>query len=235
MGIQGLLPLLKSVTKKVHLEAYAGQTIAIDAYSWLHKGIHTCVADLYHQRPTAAFVEYCLSKVRLLQRYSITPILVFDGGPLPMKKHREIERERNRSENRRKADECLKANAHVKALEFMGKCADVTPEMAFLLIEALKREGVGFVVAPYEADAQMAYLDRIGTVSAVISEDSDLLLFGCKRILYKLDKFGNAEEVCLDRLAGCEEIDLREFTLKKVNSYCMIKMLFSLSLSLFVV
>lgn len=54
MGITGLLPLLKSVTKQVHVEQLAGQSVAIDAYSWLHKGIHTCIADIYHQRPTTA-------------------------------------------------------------------------------------------------------------------------------------------------------------------------------------
>jgi len=41
--------------------------------------------------------------------------------------------------------------------------------------------GVRFVVAPYEADAQMAYLARNGAVHAVITEDSDLLAYGCPR------------------------------------------------------
>lgn len=54
MGITGLLPLLKSVTRQVHVEQLAGESVAIDAYSWLHKGIYTCIADIYHQRPTTA-------------------------------------------------------------------------------------------------------------------------------------------------------------------------------------
>ena len=33
-----------------------------------------------------------------------------------------------------------------------------------------------------------------------------------------MDKFGSAEEVCLDRLGSCSEIDLREFTLQKVKN-----------------
>jgi exonuclease-1 len=43
------------------------------------------------------------------------------------------------------------------------------------------------VVAPYEADAQLAYLERIGIVNGVITEDSDLLVFGCQNVLLKLD------------------------------------------------
>lgn len=44
-----------------------------------------------------------------------------------------------------------------------------------------------YVVAPYEADAQMAYLERVGLVDGIITEDSDLLVFGCRKVLFKLD------------------------------------------------
>lgn len=44
-----------------------------------------------------------------------------------------------------------------------------------------------YVVAPYEADAQMAYLERTGLVDGILTEDSDLLVFGCKNVLLKLD------------------------------------------------
>ena len=43
------------------------------------------------------------------------------------------------------------------------------------------------MVAPYEADAQMAYLERIGLVDGIITEDSDLLVFGCRNVLFKFD------------------------------------------------
>lgn len=37
------------------------------------------------------------------------------------------------------------------------------------------------MVAPYEADAQLCFLEREGYVDGIITEDSDLLVFGCKR------------------------------------------------------
>lgn len=46
---------------------------------------------------------------------------------------------------------------------------------------------MAYIVAPYEADAQMAYLERIGIVDGILTEDSDLLVFGCKNVLLKLD------------------------------------------------
>ena len=41
---------------------------------------------------------------------------------------------------------------------------------------------VEYIVAPYEADAQLTFLSLHGYVSAVISEDSDLLAYGCERV-----------------------------------------------------
>jgi exonuclease-1 len=48
-------------------------------------------------------------------------------------------------------------------------------------------ENVPYVVAPYEADAQLAYLERIGLADAILTEDSDLLVYGCKMVLFKLE------------------------------------------------
>lgn len=56
MGIAGLLPLLRSITRKVHIKELAGQAVAIDAYSWLHKGIYgACAVDLFHGRPNVGY------------------------------------------------------------------------------------------------------------------------------------------------------------------------------------
>jgi exonuclease-1 len=60
--------------------------------------------------------------------------------------------------------------------------------------KALKAENIQYIVAPYEADAQLAYLECIGLVSAILTEDSDLLVFGCKNVLLKLDHV--ASTVC---------------------------------------
>ena len=37
-------------------------------------------------------------------------------------------------------------------------------------------------MAPFEADAELAYLSKSGHVDAVLTEDSDLLAYGCKKV-----------------------------------------------------
>lgn len=39
MGIKNLLPFVKPMVVKVHIKNFAGQTCAVDASCWLHKGL----------------------------------------------------------------------------------------------------------------------------------------------------------------------------------------------------
>ncbi|KLO09954.1 PIN domain-like protein [Schizopora paradoxa] len=187
MGIQGLLPLLKPIQRQRHLSDFSGQTIAVDAYVWLHRGAYGCATELVTGKPTRKYVDFCMQRVRLLRHHGISPYLVFDGGPLPAKLGTEKERERKRSENIQRAHELAKQGRHSEARDHYVKCVDITPEMAYQVIKALKVENIPYLVAPYEADAQLAYLERSGVVDGIITEDSDLLVFGCKSVLFKLD------------------------------------------------
>jgi hypothetical protein len=46
MGIKGLLPLLKPVTKDIHIKQFAGKRVAVDGHCWLHRGTFGCSYEL---------------------------------------------------------------------------------------------------------------------------------------------------------------------------------------------
>lgn len=79
-----------------------------------------------------------------------------------------------------------------------------------------------YVVAPYEADGQLAYLMKSGKVTAVITEDSDMIVFGCKTIIFKLDKYGEGVEVNLDRLSSVSDINLKGWTMSDIRQMCIL-------------
>lgn len=54
--------------------------------------------------------------------------------------------------------------------------------MALQLIKECRKINIDTIVAPYEADGQLAYLNIQNIADFVISEDSDLLVFGCKKV-----------------------------------------------------
>lgn len=77
---------------------------------------------------------------------------------------------------------------------------DITPKMAHSLILCLSQLQVEYVVAPYEADAQLAYLFKSGQADVVFTEDSDLLAFGCTHVFFKMDNMGNGQYINLEDL-----------------------------------
>ncbi|KAI9593067.1 putative exonuclease [Syncephalis fuscata] len=224
MGISGLLPLLKSIQKPVHISALAGQCVAIDAYVWLHRGTYGCAAELGMSKPTRKYVDYCMHRVRLLKHFGVTPLLVFDGAPLPAKAVTEQERATRRAESLEKALQYQKTGQSRLAFEHFQRSLDVTPQLARQLIEALRKENIKYVVAPYEADAQLAYLSRTGVVDAIITEDSDLLVFGCsrKQVIFKMDQYGHGMEIRQEDLSSNRGISLVNWTSTDFRRWCIL-------------
>lgn len=161
----------------------------------------------------------------MLLHFGIVPYLVFDGDYLPSKSATEAERAAKREESRKLGLELHRLGKISQSQNEFLKAVDVTPEMARQLIEELKKHGVQYVVAPYEADAQLAYLERKGIITGILSEDSDLLVFGAKCLLTKLDQYGDCVEINRDDFAACREISLvgwsdSEFRLMAILSGC---------------
>lgn len=148
----------------------------------------------------------------MLIHFGVIPYLVFDGDYLPSKAATEAERAKRREDSKRLGLELHRMGKISQANLELQKAIDVTPEMARQLVEELKQTGVQYVVAPYEADAQLAYLERKGIIQAILSEDSDLLVFGAKCLLTKLDHHGECIEINSEDFGRCQEISMAGWT-----------------------
>ncbi|KAK3587807.1 hypothetical protein CHS0354_042771 [Potamilus streckersoni] len=222
MGIQGLLPFLKKIHRPVNIAQFEGCTVAIDAYCWLHKGAFSCADKLALGEKTDLYVKYCLKFVNYLIYKNLKPILVFDGCHLPSKKDVEKTRREKRDLNRKRAAQFLREGKRTEARECLQRSIDISPEMALELMNAVRAIGVDCIVAPYEADAQLAYLNKCGIAQIIITEDSDLLLFGCERVLFKMDHFGNGLLIERKELNEVMEIQDGFFTFDKFRYLCIL-------------
>lgn len=144
--------------------------------------------------------------------HGVKPYFVFDGNNLPAKAGTEAERKANRDEALRLGLELRAKGDTQGANAQFSRAVDVTPALAHRFIRVLMSKQIPFIVAPYEADAQLAYLCINGIVDAVVSEDSDLIPYGCQRVLFKMDRAGEGKEVQRARLGMCEGLKLSSFT-----------------------
>ncbi|CCK68756.1 Rad2 family nuclease EXO1 KNAG_0B03150 [Huiozyma naganishii CBS 8797] len=195
MGIQGLLPQLKPIQNPVTLHRYEGQTLAIDGYAWLHRAACSCACELAMNKPTDKYLQFFIKRFAMLKTFNIRPFLVFDGANIPVKKDTETKRREKRVESKAIAERLWKSGEKSNAMDFFQKCVDITPEMAKCVIDYCRNNALAYIVAPYEADSQMVYLEKMGMVDGILSEDSDLLVFGCKKLITKLNDYGECIEI----------------------------------------
>ncbi|KAM9847569.1 exonuclease 1 [Aulostomus maculatus] len=221
MGIPGLLQFIKDAGEPINVKMYKGQAVAVDTYCWLHKGAFSCAEKLAKGEPTDQYVWYCMKFVDMLLNFNVKPILVFDGRNLPSKQEVEKARRERREANLQKGRQLLREGKMSEARECFNRSVNITPAMAHNLIKAARARGVDCVVAPYEADAQLAYLSKSGLAQAVITEDSDLLAFGCKKVILKMDKQGNGLEIDQNNLGRCRSLG-NIFTEEKFRYMCIL-------------
>jgi len=81
---------------------------------------------------------------------------------------------------------------------------------------------ITYIVAPYEADAQLAFMYHQGLADVVVTLDSDLLAFGVKRCLFKIDTDGNGQEIDLDNLQDAVELNFKTFTIEMLLTTCIL-------------
>ena len=159
MGVTGLLKVFESITTKVHLRDYAGMKLGIDAMCWIHRGLYSCSTDIVMGNKTDKYVRFFISMIELLERNGIECLVVFDGCPLPIKARTAESRRQSRERNKALAIEALNNNQSDVADKYIQRCLTVTGEMISEVIDALRKRGTDFMVAPYEADGQLAYLN----------------------------------------------------------------------------
>lgn len=195
--------------------------MAVDTYCWLHKGVFGCAEKILRGEKTDAYIQYCLKQLEVLITYDIKPILVFDGRNLPAKQGVEEERRKSRKDAKERVKELLAQGRTSEARQQMQRAIDVTHEMALELIKECRQRNIDCIVSPYEADGQLAYLNLTDVAQFVITEDSDLVLFGCKKILFKFSFSGGLlfESDKLHLTIGCHP---DKFTFTSFRRMCIL-------------
>ncbi|KAI8147308.1 PIN domain-like protein [Fennellomyces sp. T-0311] len=222
MGISGFIQTVKSVHEPMHIKEYAGKTVAVDGNVWLHKGAFSCATELVLGQETTKYVDYFMRQVSLLEFYKVIPFIVFDGQPLPIKSATVEERRRRRMKAMAKGKELYAQDKRREATECFQRAVDVTPHMIQQVVKALKAKAIRHVVAPYEADAQLTHLINTNKVAAIITEDSDLLVFGCHTVVFKLNQYGEGIRIQHSRLAQAKELDLHGWDQTKIRHMCIL-------------
>lgn len=151
-------------------------TIGVDGYNWMYKVIRSCTKT----SGVAAEIENkFMKKVYDMRRWGFTLYIVFDGFKLPIK-----DTIKSKGKDRQKVLDSHKATDVGAGDNDNKRGSSVTFANVFSVTERLKRENIKFMVAPYEADPQLAFLLREEHIDIILTGDADLILYGCRKIIF---------------------------------------------------
>ncbi|KAI8376893.1 PIN domain-like protein [Blakeslea trispora] len=222
MSISGLLNLLKPVTEKMHIKEYAGQTVAIDGHVLLHRGTFGAASKLANNQPTNSYVQYFMLYISLFFYFGVIPLVVFDGLALPLKQTTNNDRGSKRDAKLAEGMRYQFQGDHQKAQKCFQQSVSISEDMIRAIILELQKRKVQVIVAPYESDAQLAHLLKTNKAAAVVSEDSDLLVFGCSRVIYKLTREGEGEQIKYEDIFTLNQEKLDQLTPNSFRQMCML-------------
>lgn len=184
MGIRHLNKLIKmqcnNAIHPMHLSELSGKCIAIDTSIYLYKfeGNGDLMEGMYAM--LSAFV-----------RYNIDAIFVFDGKPPAEKaellKQRKLDKWKNnerRKELLEQYETLIDKTAAKNEIHLLNKqCATISKTKTENVIKLVSSFGMKHHVAQGEADQICAALVASGDAWACLSEDTDMFVYACPRVL----------------------------------------------------
>ena len=179
MGVPNLFKYCKF--EEVDLKDYPYKKVGIDMYVILHKFVMDIqIAKQLVDNPCDYIMEYYEQIRRYLNGFiqlGYELYLVYDGNKMRYKITEE-----DRAQNRLKA---FLAENWIGAVEIVPQ--QMYNFQHYLIQHPILRDeqpvNIPYVVAPFEADAQLAYLYKEGLIESVLTNDSDLIIYGVKHIL----------------------------------------------------
>jgi hypothetical protein len=229
MGIKNLNRFFKdnasSSINSINLEELAGKKIAVDINIYMHK-----------YGSENSLIENMYLMLSVFRYYNITPVFIFDGKPPDEKKELIIKRRSekvdaleeykniknillnssNMDDNDKK--ELMHNMVTLKRTSSSLKSGDIEN-----VKNLLRAHGATYYDAPNEADELCAMLTICGKVWACLSEDMDLFVYGCPRVIRYLSLFSHTAVLYdLDGILknlGLSQKQLREICILSGTDY----------------
>lgn len=174
--------------QEIGLAFLNGRMVGVDAFNTLYQFLSvirgsdgTPLMDS-KGRVTSHLTGLLYRTLNLLEA-GAQPVFVFDGKPHELKGETIKERQRIRTDAKKKFEEAREKGEDEEARKYAQRAVQLSEEMidgAKKLVELL---GLPAIQAPSEGEAQVAAMVERGDLYGCVSQDYDALLFGTDRLL----------------------------------------------------
>ena len=194
MGIKNLNSVIKESMKKTTFDKLRGSIIGVDFSLFLYRFVYN------KNNP----IECFLRQVHMFFRYKILPVYVIDGEA-PLEKQVTLDKRANKRQKlydniadllEKQADNnspntSSRINSEITKLE--RRCVVFSQKLVQDILYFFELLGIPVIRENEEADFILAKLSAANKIDYILSDDSDVLAFGAKRVL---KNFCIKEEKC---------------------------------------
>jgi exonuclease-1 len=193
MGIKRLYQNLSCAFQPKRIEYLKNKRIGIDSLELIYRAnFSNSDTEIMDEELKICIIRNIDSKIELLLKNSISPIFVIDGITLQCKKKRNLAKEKKLREFEKKALKMEKNNCDIGEIALIKKYSrTLTKEVIYFFIDYLIYKNLEFIIAPYEADSQLIYLYNKNEIDYIMSEDSDIAVYGCYNIIKGMNRSGD--------------------------------------------
>jgi 5'-3' exonuclease len=212
MGIKYLNKFLqnncsKKAIKKIPFSNCSNKTIVIDTSIYL-----------YQFSGENALLENMLKTITFFQTYHIQPIFIFDGKPPPEKMKLLYERRMKRKravEEYEKMKALMDPTLEEQMIHYRKESVFITENDIMQTKILLDSHKIPYYEAEGEADELCVSFVNQEKAWACLSDDMDMLVYGCKRVLSNMDLFNQTFNL-YDMKTILKELDMDIQTFRQI-------------------
>jgi flap endonuclease-1 len=220
MGIKFLNQFLRDKCNnsiaKINVADLTNKKIAVDISIYLYKyeGTDTLLENIYLM-------------LSIFRHHNIIPVFIFDGKPPPeknelLKKRQEDKTAAKNEFNKLKEQIELNGITDEEKQEIIISMDQLKKQFVYMnhkkienVKELIRAYGATYYDAPGEADELCALLVNTNKVWACLSEDMDLFVYGCKRVLRYIS-LNNQTAVLYYTKGILKELDMNQIEFKEI-------------------
>ena len=186
MGINNFSKFFSEILKNKSINELKNKIVIIDTIFIIYKyciAIRNTGKDYVNKDGNLSSHLFAIFNIAtFLLKNKITPIFVFDGKTPEIKKNTTNERKKKKMKAINDMNDINNDIHYIKNFKKSFYLEDIHYIECQILLNAL---GINYINSPEEADSQCAVLSYIDNdlVGGIISEDSDILVFGGKKLI----------------------------------------------------
>lgn len=203
--------------RNIHFSEFSNQIVIIDTSIYMYKFLEK-----------DALLENMYLFISIFRKYNIIPIFIFDGKPPPEKKdlleQRRLDKKtaedkfqelQKKYEESSDKDEAVLVELKTEMDELKKQFIRIKDSEFVAVKQLMDAYGIMYIESSGEADQLCAYLVKHNYAWACISDDMDMFLYGCPRVLRHVNLVHHTA-VLYDTMRILKDLNMNLKTFKEI-------------------